>query len=363
MAFTNFRKETSERSDASNWAKQSLIQNTPYHFDSIEGCNENDGNIATHLMERARVDYDGNDNNMSIDSIRIAIQGLETEAVLQRKINFAKAFRLNLTYVLYNDETQKVWMYEFESLENLKLVQKFDSFTSFSAWIAQIKGWKSTKSFREIADLPLFDKVLRRAGTAWPTNIDCFISDEDNQPVAILEFQNAKTTSVKDHCNNEFFLCKQEYSDSITGSVKYHDDIRRWLSQEILRVQSGLRLFIITWAQGSEDFILKEVEEITFPELPFANDWNKTNRYKQDMHNYAVKKDVDSGRKIVRNYQSFNLEYEPPVMKKILHDPPLSAKDKTFPFIYYKYKWKIMSDGMELPRLFKNLIELDDVVL
>jgi hypothetical protein len=360
---TNFRKETSERSDASNWAKRSLIENTPYHFDSIEGCNENDSNVATHLMERARVDYDGNDANMDIDAIRIAILTLETEAVLQRKINFARAFLLNLTYVLYNDETQKVWMYEFESFESLKFVQKFDSFIAFSNWIAQIKGWKSTKPFRESQDLPLFDKVLRRAGTAWPTNIDCFVSDSNNNPVAILEFQNAKNTSVKDHCNNEFFLCKQEYTNPVTGVVKYHDDIRRWLSQEILRVQSGLRLFVVTWAQGTEDFILKEIEEITFPELPFAKDWNKTNRYKQDMHNYAVKKDAVSGSRIVRNYQSYSLEYEPPVMKSILHNPPLSAKDKTFPFIYYKCKWKIMSDGMELPRLFKNLIELDDVVL
>ena len=37
MAFTHFRKETSERSDAANWAKQSLIRNTAFHFDSIEG--------------------------------------------------------------------------------------------------------------------------------------------------------------------------------------------------------------------------------------------------------------------------------------------------------------------------------------
>lgn len=355
--FTNFRKETSERSDKSNWAKQILIQNTDYHFDSIEGCNENAGNIATHLMERARIDFDGNETNMSLEAIGATIRILETEPVLQRKINFARAFQRNLTYVLYNDETQKVWMYEFESLDKLIFVQKFDNFTAFSQWIAQIKGWKSTKSFREIADLPLFDKILREKGTPWPTNIDCFISDINNHPLAILEFQNAKTTSVKDHCNNEFFLCKQEFIDNFTGEVKYHDDIRRWLSQEILRVQSGLRLFIITWAQGTEDFILKEVEEITFPELPYDRDWEKTRRYKHDMHNYAVYKDRESGKKIMMNYQSFNLKYNPPNMQKIIHDPPLSSTKKTFPFIYYKYKKIILSNSMELPRLFQELIE------
>lgn len=354
---TNFRKETSERSDAFNWAKHSLIENTPYHFDSIEGCNENYSNVATHMMERARVDYDGNDANMDIDAIRIAIQTLESEAVLQRKINFARAFRLNLTYVLYNDETQKVWMYEFETFNNLKFVQQFNSFIEFSNWIAKIKGWKSTKPFREIKDLPLFDKVLRRAGTAWPTNIDCFISDSNNNPLAILEFQNAKNTSVLAHCNNEFFLCKQEYTDGY-GNVKYHDDIRRWLSQEILRVQSGLRLFIITWAQGQTNFILKEVERITFPELPFGQDWNKTSQYKKDMHNYAMTKTKEDGLKIANTYQSYMLKYEHPIMNRVIFNPPLSAKEKTFPFIYYVYKWKVIGKTEELPILLKKLITM-----
>ena len=353
--FTNFRKETSERSDASNWAKQSLIQNTRYHFDSIEGCNENDSNIATHLMERARVDFDGNDTNMGVDSICLAIIELESEAALQRKINFARAFRMNLTYVLYNDETQRVWMYEFEQLRTLKYVRKFDSFTAFSSWIAEIKGWKSTKIFREIDDLPLFDKILRKAGTAWPTNIDCFVSDENNKPIAILEFQNAYTTSVIEHCNNEFFLCKQVYTDRY-GHAKYHDDIRRWLSQEILRVQSGLRLFIITWAQGQNDFILKEVGRITFPELPFAKDWNKTNSYKRDMHNFVTTKKRDYGHKIANTYQSFILRYDHPIMNREVFNPPLSAKNKTFPFIYYSSKQKVIGKMEELPTYFENLI-------
>lgn len=352
---TNFRKETSERSDATNWAKRILIENTPYHFDSIEGCNENNSNVATHLMERARVDYDGNDENMDIDAIRISILTLESEPVLQRKINFARAFRLNLTYVLYNDETQKVWMYEFENIENLKFVQQFDNFISFSNWIAQIKGWKSTKPFREIDDLPLFDKILRRAGTAWPTNIDCFISDEDNRPIAILEFQNANMISVKEHCNNEFFLCKQMYVDSGSNKIKYHDDIRRWLSQEILRVQSGLRFFIVTWDNDATDFALKEVYRVTFPELPF----NLANKYKHDMHEYAVKKDRESGDKIKYGYQSYHLENSNGRIKKIIHNPPLSAREKSFPFIYYRNKWKILGRPLDLHKFFKSMVEND----
>ena len=57
MAFKNYRKETSERSDEANWAKKILIEKTGLFFDSIEGCNENKDNIVTHLMERARIDF------------------------------------------------------------------------------------------------------------------------------------------------------------------------------------------------------------------------------------------------------------------------------------------------------------------
>lgn len=51
MIFKNYRKETSERSDAGNWAKKLLAEKTGLFFDSIEGCNENNQNIVTHLME------------------------------------------------------------------------------------------------------------------------------------------------------------------------------------------------------------------------------------------------------------------------------------------------------------------------
>ena len=113
--FTNFRKETSERSDTTNWAKQCLIRNTPYHYEGIEGCNENNNNVVTHLLERARVNYDGR-NDMPIADVLSEIVKLETVPVLIRKINFAKAFGLNLSYVLYCDETQGVWLYELIQL-------------------------------------------------------------------------------------------------------------------------------------------------------------------------------------------------------------------------------------------------------
>lgn len=97
MAFKNYRKETSERSDEANWAKKILIEKTGLFFESIEGCNENNNNVVTHLMERARVDFIGeisSENEVLQDIINL--EGIDS---LKRKINFAKAFNCSLTYV------------------------------------------------------------------------------------------------------------------------------------------------------------------------------------------------------------------------------------------------------------------------
>lgn len=98
MAFINYRKETSERSDATNWAKKILIEKTGLFFDAIEGCNENNNNVVTHLFERARVDFVPGES-LETDVLSEIIL-LETPEVLQRKINFANTFNCPLTYVL-----------------------------------------------------------------------------------------------------------------------------------------------------------------------------------------------------------------------------------------------------------------------
>lgn len=243
MALKNFRKETSERSDQANWAKSLLIEKSGYYLESIEGCNQNAENKVTHLIERARVDYDPSVKATTEDIIA-SIIALESENVLLRKINFALCYSLPLSYALYCDENENVFFFNFHSLTKIDFVKQFKSYKEFADWIAVIKGWKSNKSFREIQDLPFFDKALRKAGTPWPTNIDCFICNNSNQPLAILEFQNARNTKVAHHCNNDFFLCKISRKNQL-GYTVYHEDIRRWTSQEILRVQSGLKYLIL----------------------------------------------------------------------------------------------------------------------
>lgn len=353
MAFYNYRKETSERSDASNWAKKILVEKTGFFFDAIEGCNENNQNVVTHLMERARVDVI--DGHSTIQNVLSSIIRLEGSDVLQRKINFAKAFQRPLTYVLYCDEKEYVWVFTIKSLTECEFTASYNTYKAFSDWIASIKGWKSTKPFREREDLPYFDKVLRRSGCAWPTNIDCFISNQNFEPVGILEFQNAKNTEVLKHCNNEFFLGKFVRYNQY-GYPSYDNDIRRWQSQEILRVQSGLRLFVVTWAQNSKDFILKEVDVISFPALPFGQDWKRHGEYQKLMHDYANNHDVKVAQTIMHNFATYKLAYYPPNMHLEFHQPPLSGKDKSFPLIYYRYKNKVEGQAENLPTLFLDLI-------
>ena len=138
MTFTNYRKETSERSDASNWAKKILAEKTGLFFDSIEGCNENSANVATHMMERARVDIA--QGVCTQQEVLDAIINLEGKDVLQRKINFAKAFQLPLTYVLYCDEKETVSVFTIKSLSEIDHTASYNSYQEFSDWFSQSKG-------------------------------------------------------------------------------------------------------------------------------------------------------------------------------------------------------------------------------
>jgi hypothetical protein len=340
MLFKNYRKETSERSDELNWAKKLLIENTPLLYDSIEGCNENKDNVVTNLFERARVDIDNNKNQTDLDILN-AIVKIEGKDCLSRKIRFANCFGINLNYVIYCDESKDVFLYEISALDNIKLLQHFNTYVVFSEWIANIKGWKSRKKFREKDDLPLFDKELRKAGTAWPINIDCFITNSDGVPTAILEFQNSHDVTPIEHCNNNHFW----------GITKY-DDQRRWLSQDILRVHSGLRFFIIVWSAEKLGFIFKEVEKVVSPHPIKDNgnfDYKKFCNYKKLLQNYIRTNKLDKYfEEICKDMTTFELDNKNGNMNIKIHIPPISIEHKTFPMIYYKEKISEEKDNSKL---------------
>lgn len=118
------------------------------------------------------------------------------------------------------------------------------------------------------------------------------------------------------------------------GYTIYYNDIRRWLSQEILRVQSNLRLFIITWSESSNDYILKEVEKVTLPDLPRNKNWKLHNMIEENMHqlavNYRTNKEyaLKYADWIMKNTSSYNLEYIENFIKLIHNQPKLDLKEK-----------------------------------
>ena len=360
VILTHFRKEASERSDAQNWAKQTLIDSIPYYFESIEGCNQNQDNVVTHLMERARVNLNesGNSSKKEVLEQIIYLEGIDA---LDRKIQFARLFNLPLTYVLYCLEKEMVYLLEIPSVRKIYVKDTFCNFHSFANWISRHKGWKSGKRFRERKDLPVFDQQLRQYHTPWPTNIDCFFTDLEHRPIGIIEFQNAGKTGVLNHSNNDHFQCKLARTSPNTNPPKitYSDDIRRWTSQEILRVQSGLRLFIITWAANESNLTIKEVDRITIPHFQGTNgrfSWKLMNAYKHDLHKYVCKgRPISQEQRIAKTYHTFHLTHQQDKMLQLIHHPTLRYTDKTFPAIYYRTSKKT-NQPYGFPTLFEQMI-------
>lgn len=351
MALINFRKETSERSDSLNWTKDLLSKNTDLFFESIEGCNQNKDNVVTHLFERMRVDFDSSSKG-TLPEVLLEIVLQEGKQTLQRKINFCHTFGLNLSYVLYCDEIEKVYLFELESIEELKFKQMFQSYAQFSSWIGIIKGWVSTKPFRENQDLPCFDKALRKAGTAWFTNIDCFVCNAQSEPIGIIEFQNTKNVSVETHSNNDFFLCKYIKSN----------DIRRWFSQEILRVQSGLRLFVITWSQNENGYKLDEIDKIVSPSFfddKLKINWDLKQKYETDLNQFTLNPSIQTRKLISEQYDSVSINYEKSTqkMKISIHKSILNTENMTFPSIYYLQRKYVKNNRNQLVIDFMEMLE------
>ncbi|SDL34703.1 hypothetical protein SAMN05421823_105262 [Catalinimonas alkaloidigena] len=349
-------KETSERSDAQNWAKRRLQAESGYFLESIEGCNQNRDDACTHLMERARITVP---RALTKPEAAEAIVALEGEAALQRKLRFAARLHLPLHYVLYRNETERVLLLEIRSLDDVQLTESFASYAAFGAWLADIKGWKSTKAYREAQDLPYFDRALRQAGTPWPTNVDCFVSDPQQQPIALIEFQNSGKHPVETHSSNYYYLCGQARTQR-DGSVRYHDDIRRWTSQEILRVQSGLRLWVITWSQHTDDFMLKQVKSLAIPYFSHHNgrlDRPKQQAYKRALHAYVNgDKGAELRWQVANHFQTYTLHWEANRMQQTLHAPPLLIGKHTFPWIYYRRRRLVRGDRSQLTPLFQELM-------
>lgn len=336
MVISQFRKETSERSEMQNWVLSELSASKLYYYAGFEGCNENLDNTCTAILDRASIEVSGNlDELPSIESVRKVVSMLEGVS-LNGKIIFCNRLGIPFTYILYNYDNEFVLRYEF-SLEGTVFRERYNSFKAFSEWIQSIKQWTSGKKYREIADLPEFDKALRRSGCPWPTNIDCVAFSINHAPLALIEFQNAKATGVSMHNNNSFFL---PYWDSYSKSYKRGRDEQRWRSQDILRRQSGLPHLTIVWSQEETTVIVKLLDTVAFPDYD-SNEIEKA--YLKSLNDYRVaiennpKERKNSIYNFIRShFRSYHLNFNGGRMGTVINEPPLSFEEKSFPFIYGK---------------------------
>lgn len=75
------------------------------------------------------------------------------------------------------------------------------------------------------------------------------------------------------------------------------------------------------------------------------------------MHEVANTRDQSSARIIASQFSTYKLSYAAPIMNQVYKDPPLSTKDKSFPYIYYRYKNLVEGLADTLPDLFLKLID------
>ncbi len=324
MILKTFIHDTAEVSDKDNWVKKQL-QTCPYLFiDSIEGYTVDMSSGVSILMERARVDY----NEIILSNTQQIVQAIKEQdgkdKSIQRKINLANIFGLELYYLLYSVIPHHVWLYKFNNSGNGNLEIEFDSYSSFGVWLENKRTIHVTKTFghgnvrnfktSQFKDLPGFDQTLRNNNTPWLGNLDAFISTRNGQPIALIEFQNT-SKDPRYHCNNIYFL---------NGA-----DINRVKSWEIARVHSRLPFFIIVWSKNNDGFKIKSLDCCSFLQ--------DNSTLFAELKGCA-RGDNNATEKVSQEGTSYSFSNGPQGFSSINHNPPLSKKDKTFPSLYYKYK-------------------------
>lgn len=335
MNVIQLSKETSERSETQNWVLEELASSSDFYYAGFEGCNENSSFIVTAILDRASIKVEG-DINVLPDSETVKKSIIELEGnSIWGKIQFCHLLGIGFSYILYNYEHQFVLRYEFNN-EGFFFRESYSSFEAFSKWIQTIKQWTSKKKYREKNDLPEFDKALRRAGCPWPTNIDCVVYHKTHKPIALIEFQNAKKTKVASHSNNAFFFPNYVFNYQY---LKPGQDEQRWRSQEILRLQSRLPHFTIVWSQNEDVVIMKQLDQVTFPDYDHCKNKDAKDAYMKLLHDYyeTLIKGGDKQKyynSICNNTSSYYLNFVGGVMRKHYCYPPLSIESKTLPSIY-----------------------------
>ncbi len=243
--------ETTERNEKNNWIKLRLLGDN-FKIIQFEGYTVKD-NRVTGLFDRrlfTEVDFD----TLSEGDVSKIVQSEEN--MLSSKLYFAELLNVHYRYVFYSYESEKIYVYRFEG-NTPKFKKKFNDFCSFIHETKKLRDLKMLSPLQE-DNMPQIDHIFRgRCGYAWMGNLDgLFLSDNDGIPKALVEFQTTSKASVKDHCNNTWFLPRNGRKG----------DEQRWKACDIIAQQSGLPLIIIVWSPNevNGDIQYKAVKEVIY---------------------------------------------------------------------------------------------------
>jgi hypothetical protein len=240
--------ESSERSDSLNWVSSRLKQ-TGFELVAFEGYTVK-ANKVSLLLDRAL--FSGKPEQYTSTSFITKLRS-EYGTAYDHKVQFSKLLGIPWYFLCYQYMPEKALLVELD-LTNCRTVKSFSSIAEFGEWTETYRDMVMQSPYEE-SRLPRIDKILREAGIPWPGNLDTLLYHNENL-LALIEFQNTVRSSVKDHCNNTWFLPQ--------GRRK--GDVNRWKALDVIRLHANLPLIIIVWSQNEPDIIkFKSVENIVYP--------------------------------------------------------------------------------------------------
>ena len=264
--------ETSERNDSKNWVKDNLL-NDGFNIISFEGYTIK-GGLTTALFDRRQFQEE-DIGGFNEDEIEELIR--YEEPYLNAKLSFAERIKVNYYYVFYNYDSQRIILYRFGGevfftlppnnkldapLQHIpryfkRKIFKYNSFCEFINLTKHIRDLKMLSGFQG-KGLPMIDQIFRgECKYPWMGNLDgLFLTNESNEPKAIIEWQTTIAKSVKNHCNNDWFA----------PSANNKGDEQRWRVVHDISKQWKLPLIIIVWSHNEKngDIKYKVVSDVIY---------------------------------------------------------------------------------------------------
>lgn len=190
--------ETSERSDGLNWVKEAIL-NRNLDLLTFEGYTLKNSKVSL-LLDRGLFSFDC--LSIEPDELFDSLQNI-SEFHLSSKVSFSVQLGCPFLFFCYSYINQNCTLFEV-SENKVHLIEKFSSFENFAKWTLNYRDLSMKSRFEE-SGLPQIDKVFRSFGIPWPGNLDYALLKEKT-PTALIEFQRTVKKTVREHCNNTWFL-------------------------------------------------------------------------------------------------------------------------------------------------------------